>query len=92
MKRLAYAIANEYDQPRTEKMKNPVNKRKTGPDLATKFDFTSGVRGKYAGRYAQGRNVVVLEPDVAKIFSNADEVNRSLRGLAGIFLTRKNKA
>ena len=42
-------------------------------------DFSHGERGKYARRYAQGANVVVLEPDVAKVFSNSKSVNTSLR-------------
>ena len=36
--------------------------------------------------------VVVLEPDVAKSFSNADDVNRALRALAGIMRMQKGKA
>ena len=55
------------------------------------YDFTGGVRGKYARRYAQGTNVVVLEPDVAKVFPNAEAVNRSLRALAGIIRERNKK-
>jgi hypothetical protein len=43
------------------------------------YDFSNGVRGKYARRYAQGTNVVVLEPDVAKAFPNSKAVNVSLR-------------
>jgi hypothetical protein len=42
------------------------------------------VRGKYARRYAEGTNVVVLEPDVAKAFPKAEDVNRSLRAPAKI--------
>ncbi len=49
------------------------------------------VRGKYARRYAQGANVVVLEADVAKVFPNAEAVNDSLRALAGI-IRRQRKA
>jgi hypothetical protein len=45
------------------------------------YDFSRGVRGKYARRYAQGTNVVVLEPDVAKVFPNSKAVNMSLRKL-----------
>ena len=33
--------------------------------------------------------VVVLEPDVAKFFSNAETVNDSLRALAGIIRRQK---
>ena len=43
------------------------------------YDFSQGVRGKYVRRYAQGTNVVVLEPDVARVFSNSEAVNASLR-------------
>jgi hypothetical protein len=45
------------------------------------YDFSHGRRGKYARRYAEGRNVVVLEPDVAKVFRNSKSVNASLRKL-----------
>jgi hypothetical protein len=55
-----------------------------GPAMREEYDFSRGVRGKYAQRYAQGTNVVVLEPDVACVFPNAEAVNRSLRALAGI--------
>jgi hypothetical protein len=54
------------------------------PEMRAEYDFSRGVRGKYARRYAQGTNVVVLEADVAKAFPNADAVNDSLRALAGI--------
>lgn len=45
------------------------------------YDFARGRRGKYARRYAEGTNVVVLEPDVAKAFPNSKKVNASLRKL-----------
>ena len=48
--------------------------RKTngGPAMRAEYDFRQGVRGKYARRYAQGTNVVVLDPDVAKVFPDAE--------------------
>jgi hypothetical protein len=58
--------------------------------MLREYDFSHGVRGKYAGRYAKGSNVVVLEPDVAKVFPNADAVNSSLRGLAEIMRRQKS--
>lgn len=39
----------------------------------------SGVRGKYAQRYREGSNVVVIDPDLSKAFPNADAVNQALR-------------
>jgi hypothetical protein len=55
---------------------------KTGrSEIRDDYDFSNGVRGKYARRYAQGTNVVLLEPDVAKAFPNSKAVNTSLRKL-----------
>ncbi len=47
--------------------------------MRNEYDFSQGERGKYARRSAQGTNVVILEPDVAKVFSNSKAVNVSLR-------------
>lgn len=67
--------------------------KKGGDELSAEYDFSRGVRGKYARRYAQGTNVVVLESDVARVFPNAQAVNDSLRALAGIIRRqRKNLA
>ena len=53
-------------------------------DMLPDYDFSDGIRGKYARRYAEGSNVVVLDPDVAEMFPNSDSVNRALRALADI--------
>jgi len=50
--------------------------------MRKEYDFSRGVRGKYAKRYAQGSNVVVLEPDVARLYPDGQSVNRALRALA----------
>ena len=49
--------------------------------MQSHYDFSGGTRGKHARRYAQGTNIVVLEPDVARAFPTASSVNRSLRAL-----------
>jgi len=46
-------------------------------DLATLLKV--GVRGKYAKRYEQGTNLVLLSPDVARVFPNDEAVNEALR-------------
>jgi hypothetical protein len=51
-------------------------------DILENYDFSPGVRGKYAKRYTKGSNVVVLDPDVAKLFATSKKVNSSLRHLA----------
>ena len=59
-------------------------KKQADPELLDEYDFSQGERGKYASRYAQGSNVVVLAPDVAAIFPDADSVNEALRSLTKI--------
>jgi hypothetical protein len=50
------------------------------------YDFRGATRGKYAARYAEGGNVVVLAPDVAAVFPTSEAVNEALRTL--VRLTR----
>jgi len=66
--------------------------REKNNEMLREYDFSRGLRGKYARRYARGSNVVVLEPEVAKVFPNADAVNSSLRSLAEIIRRRKSLA
>jgi len=65
----------------------PMLKRKKG--RLEECDFRKGVRGKYYERHSRGSNVVVLDPDVAKVFSNPELINRSLRSLAEIIKLHK---
>ena len=53
------------------------------PEMRPEYDFRGGVRGKYVDRFGEGRNVVVLEPDVAEVFRDSDAVNEALRALIG---------
>ena len=48
-------------------------------DMRPEYDFSVGVRGKYAAQYAAGTNVVRLEPDVAAVFPDSESVNATLR-------------
>ena len=54
------------------------------PDMLEEYDFSKGVKGKYAKRYAEGTNVVVIGPDVAQYFPDHDSVNEALRSLLPI--------
>jgi hypothetical protein len=47
--------------------------------LRDEYDFSRGVRGKYAQRFERGSNVVVLDPDVAAEFPSGEAVNEALR-------------
>ena len=59
-------------------------RKKRAPDMLDEYDFSKGVRGKYAKRYAEGTNVVVLAPDVAEFFPDSDSVNAALRALVEV--------
>ncbi len=56
-------------------------------ELEDEYDFSEmkgAVRGKYAKQYHEGVKLIMLEPDVAKIFPDAKSVNEALRALAKI--------
>jgi hypothetical protein len=60
---------------------NMASKAKLSDEMRDHYDFSNGVRGKYAGRYAEGTNVIVLAPDVAAVFPDSIAVNEALRTL-----------
>jgi hypothetical protein len=72
-----------------EKIMKKPSAKSAGNEMQPEYDFSNGVRGRHFRRYHRGTNVVVLEPDVAKFFSNAQTVNDSLRALAGIIRRQK---
>ena len=51
-------------------MASKENKKKNGSDILREYDFSGGVRGKYAKRYQEGSNVIILDRDVAKVFGS----------------------
>jgi len=70
--------------------KNKAKVRPLGSDEDTmrpEYDFSKAVRGVTAARYAEGTNVVLLDPDVAKIFPDTRAVNEALRTIARLTRT-----
>ena len=61
-------------------MKRTVN----DSEMLDEYDFSKGIRGKYAQRYAAGSNVVVISQDVAEVFPDSESVNEALRMLIKI--------
>ena len=47
-------------------------------------DLGSGVRGKYLKSYRSGANLVLLNPDISKVFPTDETVNDALRTLIDI--------
>ena len=62
-----------------------------GDDMRNHYDFRGGVRGKYAARYAEGTNVVVLDPDVAEMFPDRESVNETLRAVGQVVEMRERR-
>ena len=61
------------------------------PDILDEYDFSEGVRGKYAERYYAGKNMIRLDDDVAEMFPDAKSVNDALRALAKIIAEHQQK-
>lgn len=55
----------------------------TEDELRPEYDLSQllkeGIQGKYATRYQEGVNLVLLAPDVAAAFTSAEAVNAALR-------------
>ena len=60
-------------------MKKNSIKKPANNEMRPEYDLRGGVRGKYYGRYKQGTNIVLLEPDIAKVFRDSASVNEALR-------------
>jgi hypothetical protein len=50
-----------------------------GDAMRPEYDFSSGIRGKYANRFRPDTVMVTLAPDVAEAFPDAKSVNEALR-------------
>jgi hypothetical protein len=66
-----------------------MRSRAVREEMRPEYDFSAGVRGKYARRYAAASNVDILDPDVAEVFPDSRSVNDALRALAAIVRRRR---
>jgi hypothetical protein len=73
--------------------RNETTSRKASETLRPeyRFDYTKARPDRFAGRGVSKSVVVLLDPDVAKVFKSAESVNSVLRAiLAAISLKRKS--
>jgi hypothetical protein len=68
-----------------------ASRKRARDEMRAEYDFSKGVRNKYAGRIARTTTVVLLEPDVAKVFDTSESVNSALRALAAIPRPKRRK-
>ena len=64
-----------------------VARRVDYDEILPEYEFSGGIRGKYAKRYAEGTNLILLEPDLAAEFPDSKSVSRALRA----YLKSKSK-
>lgn len=73
-----------------------ASKKPAADEMREEYDLRGGVRGKFFAEYRKGTNVVLLEPDVAKVFRSSEAVNRALREYlterGGVSKTPKRRA
>ncbi len=88
-------VSSVPERPHVANCVNMKKKNKTrvsDPEMRAEYDFSKGIRGKYAKKFARGTNIVVLEPDVARIFPDSASVNKALRALAEVAEKQKRRA
>ncbi len=86
----ALLVHEKQRAKRVNFMKNK-NYKKTDNELRSEYDLSKlqgGVRGKYVLRYNEGTNLVLIAPDVAKVFPSDKSVNEALRFLMKIAKTQ----
>ena len=70
----ATVFSDDFMKKKSDEMNDELR-----PEYDMKSLLKDGVRGKYATKYREGTNLVLLEPDVAKAFPNEKAVNEALR-------------
>jgi alpha-beta hydrolase superfamily lysophospholipase len=59
-------------------------RKKDGDEMCPSYTaevLKNGVRGKHYRRYRESRNIVLLDPDIARAFPSDRAVNEALRSL-----------
>lgn len=64
---------------------------KNDSDMLEEYDFSGGVRGKYASKYKEGTNIVMLDPELIEYFPDSASVNEALKSLAKLIKKYRNK-
>ena len=70
---------------------NPAQSNQRDSEMLDEYDFSEGIRGKYAQRYYADTNLIRLDDDVAKMFPDAKSANEALRALGKIIAEHQKK-
>lgn len=75
---------------KNRKKKTNRSERKGDRDtMRPEYDFSNAVRGATVGRYAEGANIAVIDPDVLDVFPDGAAVNEALRAIAPVLRHRR---
>jgi hypothetical protein len=68
-------------------------KRKSSEEMRReyKFDDSEARPNRFAARASQSRTVVVLDPDIAEVFTTPESVNNILRALIAAMAQHKRR-
>ena len=83
-------LANEENMKKVEKSAK-AKPRVDSDEILPEYDFSQARPNKYASRYQKGALVVTLDAEVAQVFQNAAEVNETLRSLARIIRSDRDR-
>lgn len=83
-----YCWQEDVDDMKTNNQHRNADRDTMRPE----YDFSKAVRGVTAARYAQGANVIVIDPEVLDVFPDSAAVNATLRALAPVFRQQRRRA
>jgi hypothetical protein len=71
--------------------KTPTTKTRKVQEMAPeyRFDYKKAKPNRFAARMKDEPLVVMIEPDVAKVFTSAEQVNKALRALISAIPEKK---
>jgi len=59
--------------------------------MRKEYDFSNARPNKYAEKFAEGTNIVIIEPDLVEFFPDSESVNEALRALVAILKKSEEK-
>ena len=75
--------------------KTPVTKPRKTSEMAKRsayrFDYSKAKPNRFAARMKDAPLVAVIDPDVAKVFTTAEQVNTALRALISAMPEKKTR-
>ena len=71
--------------------KVPITKSRKVQEMAPeyRFDYKKAKPNRFAARMKDEPLIVMIEPDVAKVFTSAEQVNKALRALISAIPEKK---